>query len=852
MEKYKIDVCCLQETKISKSLDVDVKACRLVCLPSNTLQYGNGFIISKKWKENVKKYWQVNDRIAVLELTFINSKNNKENRLYVINVYAPHTKRVKDDITELENLYDILNELINNFDNITSSTTVICGDFNAIVGRKPNHESSCLGRHSRGTRNASGQYLIDFCETNDFKIANTCFQHHARHITTWSQQRTNKNTNKIETIYNQIDYILVRMNRKQTLQDARSYSGTECDSDHRLVVCRMSIKSYKMYKRIRTKKYTRYNTRDLVQDIVIQKKYSEKLKENICKIEDVKWESVKSVIIETAEKEVGRIKTSRNIANYSEKVEILSRKRKELRLRIENTVEVEKNRKLRQERNKLSKKIKARLRKDHENRIDKVVEEIEKTKDDTRMFSAIKSLKKNGKENVFLFDEDKKRVTNKKEMHSMIKKYFSSKFYDKNIPKIVPTIEDKPLKKPITEKEVKKCISKMKNNKAGGYDGISVELIKYGNIESVISMILNNIIEKKDNVDLGKSLLIALPKPNKEKGPVANLRPINLLPVIRKILSNITLNRIKNKVNEYLLSSQSAYREGRSTSDIVWAHRWMCAKAQRYVGLTIYITGIDMSSAFDTILRKELIEELEVFLDEDEMRMIELLLSNTTVVIKDEFMCDEFETNIGSPQGDSISGTFFNVYFERELRKVREILNKKKTPIEQDYHMSSSIPEELIYADDSDFVTEDIKVRNLLTNRVADILAEGNLKVNNNKTEQTVIRRGEKSTEDWRHTKKLGSLLGDEEDIARRKTLATATMQNMNKVWVRNKKVSIKKRLKLYNALVKPVLTYNSSTWGITKSQSESIDAFHRKQLRKIWKINWKNKISNEKIVQNE
>ena len=59
---------------------------------------------------------------------------------------------------------------------------------------------------------------------------------------------------------------------------------------------------------------------------------------------------------------------------------------KELRLRIENTVEVEKNRKLRQEINKLSKKIKARLRKDHENRIDKVVEEIEKTKDDTRMF----------------------------------------------------------------------------------------------------------------------------------------------------------------------------------------------------------------------------------------------------------------------------------------------------------------------------------------------------------------------------------------------------------------------------------------------------------------------------------
>ena len=54
--------------------------------------------------------------------------------------------------------------------------------------------------------------------------------------------------------------------------------------------------------------------------------------------------------------------------------------------------------------------------------------------------------------------------------------------------------------------------------------------------------------------------------------------------------------------------------------------------------------------------------------------------------------------------------------------------------------------------------------------------------------------------------------------------------------------------LKLYNSLVKPVLIYNLSTWGLTKSQSESIDAFHRKQLRKIWKIDWTNKISNEKL----
>ena len=97
---------------------------------------------------------------------------------------------------------------------------------------------------------------------------------------------------------------------------------------------------------------------------------------------------------------------------------------------------------------------------------------------------------------------------------------------------------------------------------------------------------------------------------------------------------------------------------------------------------------------------------------------------------------------------------------------------------------------------------------------------------------------------------KLGSMLGDQEDILRRKTLATAAMNKMDKVWVRNRNISIKKRLKLYNVLVKPILMYNSSTWGLTKKDMESLDAFHRKQLKKIWKIKWKQKITNKNLYE--
>ena len=99
----------------------------------------------------------------------------------------------------------------------------------------------------------------------------------------------------------------------------------------------------------------------------------------------------------------------------------------------------------------------------------------------------------------------------------------------------------------------------------------------------------------------------------------------------RKILSIITLNRIQEKVEQYLSASQAAYRRKRSTGDIVWTHRFIIGKIQLYQDLEVYITGIDVSSAFDAINIQKLMNELSSFLDEAECRLISTLLSNTTI-----------------------------------------------------------------------------------------------------------------------------------------------------------------------------------------------------------------------------
>ena len=100
---------------------------------------------------------------------------------------------------------------------------------------------------------------------------------------------------------------------------------------------------------------------------------------------------------------------------------------------------------------------------------------------------------------------------------------------------------------------------------------------------------------------------------------------------------------------------------------------------------------------------------------------------------------------------------------------MRQKIYSKKPEIEHCYVMQSSIPDELIHADNGDFVTEDINTREYIKSIVKETLAEDNLKVNDDKTEETeLVRHKTKGEEEWRNVKKLGSLLGCYKNMRRR------------------------------------------------------------------------------------
>lgn len=872
LKKYDVKVCSIQETKIAEELDYEVAGYRFLNFKSEQRMYGNGFVISPAWKRNVYKYWRVSDRIAVLQLSMdedcycaeetgdlklkitrveklrsvrisdtklLIRRAEPKKLLTIINVYAPQTGRLRESVEELEAMYSQLDEILADLSR-NKNLVFIAGDMNAKVGRVENEELNCIGKYGRGHTNNSGSSLIEFCDAHSLFLTNTAFKKSARHVTTWESTRM-VNDREIR-IFNQIDYIICHQNIKKTLLDARSFNGTLTYSDHRIVISSFDLRTFQLHTQKKPKADAiKFNARELAVNeekrIVYREDLSSKLR---AMNDDCEWNEIVCALRESANKTLDDGYTKVSKSDDSE-IRQLSVKQKELRLKIENTRDVAIRREKKHERNLVLKEIRVKQKQKQESEIDRIAEEINNASHSQKMYKAVKYLRKGKRTPISVIDEEGKRITNTSEVARRLTDFYRARFHDVDAILSENDVK-KPLNTPITIEEVKNCLALMSNGKAPGFDGVNAELLKYGPpvLHRHLCRILNEIFCGKGNKDIGKGVIVPINKPGKARGVLNNFRPVTLLSSLRKLLSLITIKRIQKTTEEYLDPSQSAYRPNRSTTDIVWTFRWMLAKVQKFQ-IQLFVTGIDMSAAFDTINRAKLLEIYEEIANEDENRLVKTLLTNTTLQIQipGHDAPVPFNSNVGSPQGDGVSGINFDVYLENALRSTRDLLPRQ----EHDYTLEA--PNELVYADDVDFLTGTQEEQAKIARNVGEKLAKFDLKVNSDKTELTILARGERPEERWRKVKKLGSLLGDEEDIIQRKNLASAALGSLQNLWRRSSKISLKKRLQLYNSLVKPILLYNCETWGLSKTSENQLNSFHRRQLRRILNIRFPNRISN-------
>ena len=133
---------------------------------------------------------------------------------------------------------------------------------------------------------------------------------------------------------------------------------------------------------------------------------------------------------------------------------------------------------------------------------------------------------------------------------------------------------------------------------------------------------------------------------------------------------------------------------------------------------------------------------------------------------------------------------------------------------------------------------------------VGPIFGEFDLLVNVDKTERTVIGHPDLVDDQcaWRKTRKLGSLLGVEEDVDRRIQLATQCFHSLETLWKHRDLVAVKVRIASYRAIVESVLMYNSGTWALTEVLADRLDRCQRRMLRRVLGVHWFDRVSNEEL----
>ena len=837
MSRYELDILCLQETKITKGSTFVRGDSTFILLDSTSKHYGNGFIVSNRISQNIVKYKHHTDRISSLTI-----KIGADDRytLNVVNCYGPHSGRTSSNPLEADEFYATLDQVISSFS--SNDLLFVMGDFNSKLGTRT-AEDGFMGAHGRGIRNNNGHTLASVVESLELFACNTAFQKSARHKTTWVGKRGDKH------IYNQIDYIFCSQKFKSACSNAQSWGGTWTISDHKLVQATFDFsRLYGIIGDFRLRKLKskieRFNLNQF-QHIEKRLAYSKNLSRRLenSKIESI--EDFNNIIKNTAKEVIGVDSRKRRRICQSETVLNLSKRQKAIHLLLNDKTIVPTSSNaasLRKERNKILHQIRKECHAAACRRVESMIEEIEAVKDQsTRMFKAVNICLKKPFEKIQIKDQEGYFLG----QHHCIKaisSHFNEQLYSKQ-KNLMPMDDPTPLENPITTKEFVVAFQKLNNNRSPGIDNIPGELLKYGgkDLAEVTATIFNKLFElnRTEELKLGEGVLIALQKPGKAKGLCSNLRPIVLLKTLRKSFSLVVLNRIKDRAYKYISSYQSGFRSYRSTMDAVWTHRWNIAKSLHFKRIS-YVFGIDLSRAFDTIDREKLLEVLCTFLSEDEVRMILLLLKDTTMQLRfNQELSEAFLTNIGITQGDGLSPILFNIYLEAALRDLAECLN---------------LEEELVkiliaYADDADFRTEHLYLIDLIETKAPAILGKWNLQMNLNKSEFThVEKRNNRNDEYWRNVKKLGSLLGDTEDVLRRKNLARAALNRMWKLWINRNRLSESLRIRLYNAYIKPVLLYNCGTWGITDTVIKALESFHRSQLRRILGIFYPDHLSNKDV----
>ena len=286
----------------------------------------------------------------------------------------------------------------------------------------------------------------------------------------------------------------------------------------------------------------------------------------------------------------------------------------------------------------------------------------------------------------YIQDEDDKLLRCPKDILSRWRRYFDTLLnaegsgIDRSV---ADNIAQRPLEPDLatnpTLAETEAAIKQLANRKAPGIDDLPVELLKLCRESSEILTCFHQIIVKvwldEDVPQEWKDAMMVVVFKKLDKSVCANYRGISLISHAGKVLLKIVQVRLSEYAERVALlpESQSGFRPGRSTNDMLFALRRVMEIAHAK-NTPLYLCFVDLQKAYDTVDRELLWQVLSKSGVPDKMiAIIRAFHSGMRASVRvgaDGEQSDWFAVNTGLRQGCVLAPLLFNIFFGAVLFEV--------------------------------------------------------------------------------------------------------------------------------------------------------------------------------------
>ena len=825
----------------------------------------------------------ISERLMTLRLPLARSEYAT-----VISAYAP---TLKSDEETKDQFYD---SLINVLSHINRNDKIILlGDFNARVGRDSETWPGVLGRHGVGNMNSNGLRLLALCTEHNLSLTNTFFRMREKYKTSWMHPRSRH--------WHLIDYIAVSRGDLSSVIKTRAMRGAECSTDHRLIVSDMRL-SIRPKTRLQPRSAKKLNTRLLMDPekrSEFQLALEEKLNSRPIPEVDVVtggWQHFSSDLRGCAESTLGvRRRKNRDWfdENSSTITELIQAKKRAHNAAVANPSSTALRNRFKELRSETQRELR-RMEDDWWARLAGEIQGYADSNDAQNFFNAVKQAYGPMNKSVTPVRSSDGLTLLKKneEIAGRWAEHFSNLLnVRQNIS--LSVLEEIPQRRICTEldgmptlDEVRKCMKNLKNGKSPGVDGLPAELFKYGG--EALNLRLHELLchvwqHEEVPTEWKESLIVTIYKNKGDRSICGNSRGISLLSAAGKIMAKILLNRIIPNISEDILpETQAGFRPNRSTSDMIFVSRQLLEKC-REQHRPLFVGFLDLSKAFDTVDRELLWAVLSRAGCPDKfIRLVRLLHDGMRAKVRVASLeSDPFAVAGGVKQGCVLAPVLFNIYIQCvtfllhqrldagagahiSFRTDRNLFDLKKLKARTKRKNTRVL--ELQYADDCTLIAHTpADLQSALTAASA-IYESFGLKVNTDKTEvlcwtpegglehsTTEFYIGDSALKIVGDFKYLGTYLSSDcrmdREVENRISHAAGAYHRLRRRVFSNHNLSLKTKVKVYDAICLSALLYGSEAWTLYARQLKLLEAWHIKSLRSMLGISWWNRVTHSDIL---